>query len=302
MFRRFNRARHRYDVILGTWAYPDGWASVVLGRLHRIPVVVKVHGSDINVIAQKKLQRLQLKTILPQAAAVVAVSQPLADEVANLGISREHIHVIRNGVDGQLFSPGNRESARTLLATQHPGIAHIIESERPMVLYVGNLKRSKGIFDLLEAWPQVARQIDQAVLCVIGGGPAAKEVAQRCTEVESAYAIGPVDHDQVPKWLRASTALCLPSWNEGTPNVVLEALSCDRPVVATQVGGIPDLLDDPILGSLVCPRDPHHLATRLIELLSNPRTPNEVSAAAKIIDWEESARALHRVLVDAVER
>ena len=201
---RFTQIRHKIDVVLGTWAYPDAWASVVLGTIANVPTVVKVHGSDINVVAQKPLQRFQLARVLPKAAAVVAVSRALADEIANLGVPAENIHVIRNGVDGERFFLGDRALARRALANAHPRADAAFSQDGPVVLFVGNLKTEKGIHDLLEAWPTVVRDCPTATLCIVGGGSESERVKRQCAELPSAFAIGPVDHTEVALWMRAS--------------------------------------------------------------------------------------------------
>ncbi len=299
---RFTQIRHKIDVVLGTWAYPDAWASVVLGTIANVPTVVKVHGSDINVVAQKPLQRFQLARVLPKAAAVVAVSRALADEIANLGVPAENIHVIRNGVDGERFFLGDRALARRALANAHPRADAAFSQDGPVVLFVGNLKTEKGIHDLLEAWPTVVRDCPTATLCIVGGGSESERVKRQCAELPSAFAIGPVDHTEVALWMRASTLLCLPSWNEGTPNVVLESLACGRPVVASSVGGIPEVVNKPILGTLVAPRSPSALATALSDCLNSIAPQEDVAAAAEVIDWQASAGALHQILLSATRR
>src|SRR5687768_16899116 len=91
--------RGRVDVLLGTWAYPDGCAAVVLGRLLGAPVVVKLHGSDLNVTARMAGPRAQLRALLPRAARVVAVSRALRDEAIELGVAPERVRLVMNGVD-----------------------------------------------------------------------------------------------------------------------------------------------------------------------------------------------------------
>jgi glycosyltransferase involved in cell wall biosynthesis len=93
----------------------------------------------------------------------------------------------------------------------------------------------------------------------------------------------------------------LPSWNEGMPNVVLEALASGRPVVATRVGGIPDVVDSEALGLLVPPRQPEALARALERVLSQPHDAESISAALDVLDWEGSARAIHASLLRALE-
>ncbi len=280
--------RGHVDVVLGTWAYPDGCAAVALARLLGVPAVVKLHGSDLNVIARQRGPRLQLRALLPRAARVVAVSRALAGEAAALGVPAEKIRLVRNGVDGDRFRVGDRPGARAAL-----GLA----AERRLVLYVGHLKENKGVLDLAAAMAAVA----DADLAVVGGGDAAGRLEAALAPLgERARMLGERPHDDVPMWMAAADLVVLPSWNEGTPNVVIEALACGRRVVATRVGGIPDLITSPLLGELVPPRSPDALAEAIRDALATDYDPQAVAAAAHSSSWDDSAARLHAVLEEAL--
>ncbi|HUH05905.1 MAG TPA: glycosyltransferase, partial [Kofleriaceae bacterium] len=105
--------------------------------------------------------------------------------------------------------------------------------------------------------------------------------------------------DEIPRWMAACDVLALPSWNEGTPNAVLEALACGRRVVATRVGGVPDVVDAPELGELVEARDPPALAAALGRAASQLYDPAEVARRGARGDWDQSAARLYEVLVGA---
>jgi glycosyltransferase involved in cell wall biosynthesis len=285
------RYRGKVDVVLGSWAYPDGFAAVIAGRLLRVPSVVKLHGSDINVIAKLPGPRRLVGWALSRAARVVAVSRPLADEAVALGVSPERVTVVMNGVDGELFKPQDRTTARRALGltpTQHGG---------PLALYVGNLKPEKGVVELGRAWPEVVRRVPNAQLIVVGGGPLRDQVAALAGS--NVQLVGPQPLERIPLWMAACDALVLPSHVEGTPNVVLEALASGRRVVASNVGGVPDLLTSPKLGALVPPRDVDALATAIGDALRFDYDPIEVARIGARGGWTASAAALHEVLVQA---
>lgn len=279
-------ALHHYkgkvDVVLGSWAYPDGFAAVIAGKLLGVPSVVKLHGSDINVIAKLPGPRRLSAWALPQAAKVVAVSRALGDEVVALGVPRANVEIVMNGVDAELFKPRDRAAARREL-----GLAHL--GDGPLALYVGNLKPEKGVVDLLAAWAKVRK----GTLAVVGGGPVA-------VTGERTLAVGPLPHDRVTTWMAACDVLVLASHAEGTPNVVLEALASGRRVVATTVGGIPDLITSTALGELVTPRDPDALAVALERALATPYDPAIVAQLGARGGWAASAAKLHQVLAGTV--
>ncbi|MCW5809242.1 MAG: glycosyltransferase, partial [Deltaproteobacteria bacterium] len=142
------RYRGKVDVVLGSWAYPDGFAAVIAASLLGVPSVVKLHGSDINIVAKLPGPRRLTSWALPRAARIVAVSRALADEVVGLGVARDRVAIVMNGVDAELFHPRDRAAARAELGLPGGG---------PLALYVGNLKEEKGVLDLARAWPRVPR-------------------------------------------------------------------------------------------------------------------------------------------------
>lgn len=286
------RYRGKIDVVLASWAYPDGFAGVLAAQLLGVPAVVKLHGSDINVNAKLPGPRRQLAWALPRAARVVAVSQPLADEVAALGVARSRIALVRNGVDGELFAPRDRAEARRELGLPVDGA---------IALYVGNLKAAKGVLDLRDAFAQLAARRPDAHLVVVGGGDERAALEAAAAREPRLHVVGPRPLPEIPRYLAACDVLTLASWAEGTPNVVLEALASGRRVVATAVGGVPDLLDDPLLGELVPARDPTALAAALDRALAQPYDPDAVAARGARGGWDASAAALADVLRAAID-
>ncbi len=279
------RYRKRVDVVLGAWAYPDGFAAVVLARLLGVPCVVKLHGSDINVVAKLPGARAMTAWALARAQRIVAVSRPLADEVAALGVPADRVTVVMNGVDGALFTQRDRAAARAELGLA-PG---------PLAVYVGNLKEVKGVLDLAAAWAHV-----DATLAVVGDGPLREQFAAAVAPLgPRVHMAGAQPLERIPLWMAAADVIVLPSHHEGTPNVVLEAFAMGRRVVASAVGGVPDLIARPELGALVAPRDPVAFAAAVTAALRMPYDGAEVAALGARGGWAASAAALHRVLVDA---
>jgi glycosyltransferase involved in cell wall biosynthesis len=285
--------RRRVDVVLGSWAYPDGFAAVVLARMLGVPAVIKLHGSDMNVVAKLPGPRRGLRWALPRAARVVAVSARLRDAALELGAAASRVDVVPNGVDRARFLPQDRVAARRALG---------LPLDRKLILYVGHLERHKGSVDLLRAFAALPRAEGRpASLVVVGDGAARGECETLAAElgVDVTFA-GAKPHDAIPQWIAACDVFVLPSWNEGTPNVVLEALACGRRVVATAVGGTPDVVASETLGTLVPPRDPAALARALDEALSREYDPYAVSSALEAPDWARSAQRLHTSLAAAV--
>jgi glycosyltransferase involved in cell wall biosynthesis len=228
--------RGRWDCILGSWAYPDAVCAVWLSRLLRAPVLVKLHGSDINVIARRSDLKEQVVAALNRADAVISVSRDLMSKAVALGVNPDRLQVLYNGVDTQHFRPLPASECERQLS---------LDTARKRVLFVGNLLASKGALDLLEAFGRFAEHVPEADLVYIGQGPAGKVLLERVQALrlsERVFLKGSINHADLPVWFNACRVLCLPSHNEGVPNVVLEAMACGVPVVATRVGGVPEVL------------------------------------------------------------
>lgn len=281
--------RHEVDVILGSWAYPDGLAALHLGRWLGLPVVVKVHGTDLNSLPKRNGIRWTLSRGLRNADRLVAVSRPLGLKAQEFGVPPERIAFVPNGVDRTLFTPRDQLEARSLLG---------LPAGR-LVLYVGRLEPMKGVLDLLQAFERIAACSSDIHLGIVGDG----SEMPRCQAVQRRwpgriFLPGAQPLAQVARWITASDVVTLPSWNEGTPNVILEALACGRRVVASKVGGIPDLLTSDLLGELVSPRSPEELTNVLLRAARSSYDAMKIAQAGPG-DWTQSALLLRQVLESA---
>jgi glycosyltransferase involved in cell wall biosynthesis len=243
------------DVILNYWLYPDGYSAVRVGRRLGVPVVVGTIGSDLltrNDVVTRYLVRRTLRT----ADAVIAVSDDLRRRALDEDGSPGKISTIRNGCDHRVFHEGDQSDARRALQ---------LPDGDEVILYVGALTRSKGLGELTTAFIELAKTRPTARLVLVGQGVYGDTVRQRLLAAGlDNRLVMPGYHTaaRVAQWMRAADVLCLPSYSEGCPNVVIEALACGRPVVATNVGGTSELID-PTGGLLVPPRDPVQLRDAL---------------------------------------
>ena len=155
-------AELRPDVVLGCWAYPDGWAAVRLARGAGIPVAVKVHGSDLLTVQRGSVRERRAAEALVDADGVIAVSDDLRSRAVALGARNERVHLVRNGVDTALFAPGDGAAARESLG---------IERDAELVLFVGNLVAVKGPDILMRAFARLAHQRPRLRCAFVGAGP-----------------------------------------------------------------------------------------------------------------------------------
>lgn len=235
------------DVILNFWLYPAGFAALNVGRKLGLPVVVGSLGSDLNAIPDPLSGWLTRKT-LTGASRVIAKSEQLRRSAVAMGANPGTIHVVPNGCDEKLFFVRDRESARRELN---------IARAAKLIVFAGRMNRTKGIAELLDAVAALSIKCPDLLLVYLGDGPhlvAMQEKAYACGLGQRVRFAGACSSQEVGKWLAAANLLALPSYAEGCPNVVVEALSCGRPVVATHVGDLPELVDASC-GLLVPARD-----------------------------------------------
>lgn len=246
------------DVVLSYWLYPDGFGAMHAARRAGLPLVVGARGSDLRV--RDALSRRLTRPVLHAAQRILVVSEDLGRvAVRDYGADAARIRAIPNGCDATIFHPQSRADARAAL-----GIA----ADAELVVYVGRLVPEKGLRELLDAMSALAPQRPALQLALIGDGPMRAELENR-VRTDPALRVslpGAQAPDAVARWMAASDLVTLPSYSEGHPNVLVEALACGRPVVATPVGGIPEVVDADC-GLLVPARDPAALATGLHDAL-----------------------------------
>lgn len=274
------KKRFPFDVIYAQWMYPDGFAAAVLGRLLGIPVVQHAHGCDINEYTKYPVRRSQILWAIRNSHAVIAVSKPLRDKIMALGIAADKVKLVPNGIDTALFAPADKTSAR-----RDVGVA----TDGPIVLFIGSFEEVKGVKYLLDAFELLASRATNPVhLFMIGKGSLAGMIQTSIAEKKlgnSVHVVGEVPHSAIPAWMNACDVLVLPSIREGMPNVILEAMSCGKPVVASRVGGIPDMVTSDDMGLLVPSADAPALSEALERILA--RGPVARSCADAVLSWRE---------------
>jgi len=287
--------RFRPDCLLLSWAYPDAVAGVAIGRLLNIPTIIKVHGSDINMHAQYPARARQIKWAIRHSKAVITVSKDLADKLLDLDIPEEKIKVIYNGLNHEIFQPTDKILERAQLE---------LASERKIILFIGNLKHAKGCVDLLEAWINLLEGIENSPdLYFIGSGPAEKQMKELIEQAGlecKARLLGVMDHKCIAKWINACDVVALPSHNEGVPNVLLESMACGVPVVATRVGGIPEVVNTDT-GILVEPLNSDRLQKALLEALEKDWDRELIAKSVAGFNWGKSAGEVRDLVASVIE-
>ncbi len=249
-----------FDLIDAHYYYPDGVAAALLARYFRRPVVITARGSDINLIGRFPLPRCMIAWAGRQAAASVGVSGALVDAMKALGVPQGRLHKVRNGVDLQRFHPLGKVQSRTQLRLQGA----------PVLLSVGNLVELKGHDICIDALAILRAEHPQAHLLIIGSGPEHQRLQQYAEQRQLADGVsfvGQVPNESLAAWYSAADVLLLASSREGWPNVLLEALACGTPVVASAVGGVPEVLAGEASSRLAAARSGEAFAHGIREVL-----------------------------------
>ncbi len=284
-------SRFHPDILLNYMVYPDGYAAVRIAKSLKVPVVLTAIGSDLNRISDPICAKLT-SSALRQADFVITVSKNLAKTAETLGVVPRKLRAIRNGCDTAVFRPRSRVRAREDLSLDQS--AHII-------VYVGRLDVRKGLVELIQATEALQQDISSVHTYIIGKGPDERLLRQAIERLNaSAYItlIPPCASTEVATWMAASNLIALPSYNEGSPNVIIEGLAVGRPIVATNVGGIPELTDSNS-GRLVTPKDVPGLINALSQVLHHEWNA-EVIASRHNRSWESVSDDIFGLLVQRV--
>ncbi len=276
------------DIVLSYTVYPDGYAAVRVARKLGIPSVITAIGSDLNRIPDAICKMLTQKA-LSQATFVSTVSHDLCKTARTMGADTTHSAANLNGCSTSTFYPRDMQKSRRALG---------IDPQGDVIVFVGRLDVRKGLLELIEAVAQLLPTRPSLRCYIVGGGAdhALLKAAIERAGISEAIALVPsAPTHKIALWMSAASLVALPSYNEGCPNVVIESLASGRPVVATRVGGIPELMDEKS-GRLVLIKDVPALKQALDEVLSQSWNAQEI-AAAHCRDWTNVADELYRTLL-----
>ncbi len=279
------------DVLLSYIIYPDGEAARRIARGLQLPFVATAIGSDLNRIGDP-LVSLLTRRVLREAAAIMTVSRDLRETALRLGAPMEHTQAVLNGSDSSIFRPRDRDEARRQLN---------LPRNRSLILYVGRMDLAKGLRELIDAVTALRTERPEILACLVGHGPDEPGLREAIHSYgsEDAIRIYPAcPPDEVALWMAASDLVTLPSYREGCPNVIVEALACGRPVVASNVGGIPELIDDTV-GAMVPPRDTPALTDALARTLRRNWDADAIHASHRR-SWHDVAGDVERLLRGAL--
>jgi glycosyltransferase involved in cell wall biosynthesis len=287
-----------FDLVHANRLFPQGYAALSVARRFSVPLLVGVQGSDIhtNPFRVASVGRFTRSTI--EAARLYAVSADLARQVTEFATPSGPVHVVYNGVDVEQFRPlADRAAIRKRLSLPETGIG---------IVTVARLVAEKGIWELLTAFDGLARTRPELWLAVVGDGPLRNPLNARIRQLgldRRVFLAGAQPNRLVNDWLNACDVFALASYNEGLPNVVLEAMATALPVVATDVGGVREAVVDGSTGHVIPARDVGLLERALAQLVDDRDARHAMGRAGldrvrQQFLWSQSAESLRSLYED----
>lgn len=281
-----------HNLIDAHFAYPDGHAALKLGRWLNLPVTVTLRGTEVPQSRNPVLVP-KLKEVFRDADKVIAVSDSLRRLALSLGLSEERGQVVGNGVDADKFAPVSRREARA---------RYSLPENAKILITVGGLVERKGFHRVIACLPDLLKNHPDLHYLVVGGPCPEGDMSQALKEQVMALGLtdrvrflGAIRPDELKWSLSAADVFVLSTRNEGWANVILEAMACGLPVVASDVGGNSEVVCRPELGEIVPFDDQAALTRALDQALAHPWDKQEIRTYAESNSWRHRVDSLTNI-------
>ena len=275
--------------------------KLIKNKKRRIPSVVIMQGHEGVMLISELRQTLSHKRgfsqlfkhlssflyyhfvweepFLIKCNAIIAASNEVASSIQRwFFVNDKKIHIVYNGVDIDLFRPSDTERMEIRKALS-------IGDDEKLILFYSFVTKQKGLHLLIKALPEICKKMDRVRLMVVGDGDyfkEAKELAEKLGVEKDVVFAGYIPHQHTPKYINASDLFILPTIRqEGLPFVLLEVMSCQKPVIISRIGGIPSVIDDGVDGILITPGNIRELVDKTIYLLENKSFSDEIAKNAR---------------------
>lgn len=291
------RRRGLADVVHYHTFWPDAYTAFVVNKF--VPTVYTCHESRFLLMADAGKFQRRLKLALKPFQGVIAPSTELLEVARQFGVSADQSMFVPNAVDTETFSPNvERGSVRA---------RYNIPDDCFLILCPRRLVPKNGVDFLIESLSQISRRHALRLL-VVGDGPERASLDTLVHELkleESVIFAGSRPNGELPKFYADADMVAIPSLKEATSIAGLEAMASARAVVATNVGGLPEIIQDEVTGLLVPARDPLALAAAIERLIKTPALRLRLGEAArqrveKEFTWSQTARQTERVYERAI--
>jgi teichuronic acid biosynthesis glycosyltransferase TuaC len=287
----------KFDVIYATDFFPDGDAAVRLAKYLKLPAACLGIGIDVNITAHssKTIYRHFVRTA-KELDGTLACGQGVADGIK--AVTGKNPLCVYGVLDLEEFSPvPDKIPVRKELN---------LPPDKTIALYAGYLTKRKGVYDLLEAIYRAQKKCPDILLVICGAGPeeaAMKRLIREKGMEHTVHMAGEIEPERMNKWMQASDLFVLASHTEGMPNVVMEAMACGLPVVATAVGGLPEAIGDCDGVILVPPENVDEMEKAIAKIINNKQLKaNMQIAARKKAEENFGAKRNARLILDYLKK
>lgn len=278
------------NVIHGQSIFPEGLAAVLLGMIFNRPSVVTPIGSDIHSMWKGSVTYKSTLFVLYKATLITTVSSELKQRIVGMGIDESKIIVVPNGVD-----PDFQQKCDVVNVRQRMNIPE----DAKVIGFVGRLIPVKDPLTLLKAFGQLLKERKNVFLIFVGDGELKETLLQEASKSgisnQIRFSDGMVAPREIPNYMQAFDFLCLSSIGEGWPNVILEAMVCGKPVIGTNVGGVPEAIASEDYGFIVPPQDPAAMADAMRRALDSPWNRKDIAQYARENSWQKVGLRYHEI-------
>jgi len=292
------------DIVHGHWAIPTGPALVAAARRLKVPSVITLHGGDVYVNVAEGYDfptrwyvRPVLSWTLRNASALTAISEDCKTHALHAGAKESSITVVMNGADLRRFSPPPAGDAPAKFGAR-------------MIFACRQLFPRKGIRFLIEAVAKLKPKYPDISLIIAGDGferPALEELARTLGVADKTEFLGWVANKELPRYFRGCAVSVIPSLEEGFGIPAAEAMGCEIPVVATDAGGLPEVVENGVTGYVVPKGDAGALAGAIDRLLADGALRSRMGKAGRIraierFDWDLAVRKFEAVYAGVLKK
>ena len=260
----------RVDIVHAHQALTPAILAFLISRFYRIPFIITCHGSEIRTRRKRGLIKLIQRFLFSRASYLTTVSTEIKRILMNsYDVDATKISIIPNGYD-------ERTVARLIKN---------MEREYPArIAFVGSLRQFKDPLTLLKGFREITEKYLDTELHIVGDGPLRERLRTFCLENSLSSKVifeGIKPHEEALRAIAESTVFVLTSVEEGLPTVLIEVMALGKPVIATAVGGIPEVVKDGVNGILIPPKSPEHVAEALRRLLTDSELRRRLGDAAR---------------------
>jgi teichuronic acid biosynthesis glycosyltransferase TuaC len=273
----------KIEILLGYNMIPEGITAVRLAKIFKLPVGFWAIGSDVNDFAKyNQLDHCLIKKCIEKSDIIITESKDLEKKIIQLSTKSLNVKTFYKGIDVSNFQ--NLPPKDTFLKELQ------LNPDKRYILFVGRLIYDKGIYEIAHTFVTVAKKYPDLDLILIGEEIEKEKLIGKFIEAGVLNRVlfkGIVPYKEIAYFMKISDLLVLPTWAEGLPNVVMEAMAIGLPVVATDVGGIPEVLENGVTGLSVPVKNVEKLTEAVIKMLENKSLRENCVKNAKKLIYEK---------------